>query len=107
MSDTVPLKLWDLIEESMEIDGATKLHLTVGRPPMVRGPEGLRPLNDEYRVLTWKSIATILTLVVDPEKWDQFDQVGEGEVRLTHGTGKPITLTVFRSSEAWSAVVHL
>jgi hypothetical protein len=42
MPPTVP-RLWDLIEEALRIEGARTLHLTVGKPPLVRvSEEGLR-----------------------------------------------------------------
>ncbi len=103
----LPPSLWDLIETAQSLEGVHTLHLAVGRPPMARMPSGeLQPIDPSYQVLTYKTVALLLSLVIEPEKWEAFERVGEGEVRLTNG-GLSIRLNVFRNSEAWSAVVHL
>ncbi len=109
MAAEMPPKVWDLIDEAHELGGALKIHLTVGRPPMVRlENQGIRPLGKNHPVLTWKSIQVMLSMVVEPERWEHLEKVGEGEIRLAAaGPGRPITMTVFRNSEAWSAVIHL
>lgn len=100
--------IWPMIDKAMEVDSVRTLHLTVGRPPMVRmGDRGLHPLEDDGEPMTWKTIQLILSTVVEPEHWADIERVGEGEVTLARGgSGRPITLTIFRNSEAWSAVVH-
>lgn len=101
-------RLWDLIEQALSVDDSTALHLAVGRPPMVRvGDEGLRPLDENAPPLTWKAIQLMLSLVVDPERWDSLEQVGEGEVHLGNQSGRRFRMNLFRSSGAWSVVVHL
>lgn len=101
-------KFWDLVESALAVDGARAIHLSVGRPPLVRvGDEGLRPLDDAHQVLTWKDITVLLSYVVEPEQWDGFEAIGDGEVRVLGGIGRSIRVNIFRSSEAWSAVVHL
>jgi Tfp pilus assembly pilus retraction ATPase PilT len=109
MTDYSTLTLWEVIDEAHRHDGCSKVHLTVGRPPMVRiAGEGLGLVHEEYPVMTFRTIQYMLCGVVEPELWDRFEQMGEGELHLTEGgLGKMITLTVFRSSEAWSAVIHL
>ena len=104
-----PFKLWDLIDLATRVDDALTLHLTVGRPPMVRVAEqGLRPLDDSHPILTGRSVSLLLSPVVEPEAWERIERVGEGEVVLTPpGSGRAMMLTLFRNSEAWSVVVHL
>jgi Tfp pilus assembly pilus retraction ATPase PilT len=107
MTTALP-SLWDLIGDACALDGARTLHLVVGRPPMVRiAEEGLRPLDPSLPVLTYKQIQLMLSTAVEPERWNQLEQTGDGEVRLLVGSGRPITLTLFRNSDSWSAVVHL
>lgn len=101
-------RLWDLIEQALSIEGSSALHLVVGRPPMVRvGDEGLRPLDHDAPLLTWKSIQLMLSLVVEPERWDSLEQFGEGEIHLGNQTGRRFRMNLYRSSGAWSVVVHL
>ncbi|MCC6548040.1 hypothetical protein IT570_12815 [Candidatus Sumerlaeota bacterium] len=102
-------RLWDMIHEAGVIDGARALHLAVGRPPLVRvQEEGLRPLRETLPPIDAKSIIVLLCGVIDPERWDAIESVGDGEMILSRGlAGRPITLNVFRNSESWSAVVHL
>lgn len=102
------LRLWELIDQAMDCDDVTALHLLVGRPPMIRiAGKGIHPLPGSFPVLTFQTIQVMLCTVVEPELWDQFERTGEGEIPLTPPAGgRPITLTLFRSSEAWSAVVH-
>lgn len=106
MTAPVP-RLWDLLDEAAEIDGARTLHLSAGKPPMVRiAEEGLRPLREDLPILTSAMIVIMLSPVVEPENWSRIEQLGEGEMLLSRGPGRRVTLTLFRSSEAWSAVVH-
>lgn len=102
-------KLWDLIHEATGIDGARSLHLAVGRPPLVRVPEeGLRELRPDLPIIDRNSIIVLLCGVIDPERWDAIEAIGDGEILLSRSlAGSPITLNVFRNSESWSAVVHL
>ncbi len=89
---------------------ARVLHLTVGKPPMVRlaGPDQeLQPLTDKIKYLTWKDILFLLQTSVVPEKWEEFERVGEGELVLSDSMTRPIRLVMFRNSDAWSVVVHL
>lgn len=101
-------RLWDLIEQAMVLDDALTLHLAIGRPPMVRIAEaGLQPLDENLPTLTWRSISLMLSTVVEPERWEDIERVGEGEVVLLRGgSGTPVTLSLFRNSSAWSAVVR-
>lgn len=92
----------------MELDDCLTLHLTVGRPPLVRlGETGLQPMDEDLPVMTWKSINLLLSPVVEPERWEEIERVGEGEMVLVRGGGgRPVTLSIFRNSSAWSAVVR-
>ncbi len=94
---------------AQELDGATRIHLSIGRPPMVRlADRSLRPLDEEMPALTFQTMQLMLARVVEPERWGQLERTGEGEMRLAGGGGgRPISLALFRSSEAWSAVIHL
>lgn len=103
---TVP-KLWDLIDLAMELDDVRTLHLTIGRPPVVRlADRDLQPLREGLPELTLNSLQAMLGGVVEPERWDALERTGEGEIVLSSGSGRPISLVLFRSSEAWSAVIH-
>lgn len=101
--------LWQLVDSAAEVGDVLALHIAVGRPPMIRIAEkGIHPLPGSHGILTFRSIQVMLSAVVEPELWDQFERTGEGEIALAGpGSGRPITLTLFRNSEAWSAVVHL
>jgi hypothetical protein len=98
---------WDLVEQALAIEDARTMHLAVGRPPLVRvGEEGLRPIDESHPVLTHKTISLMLSLLVEPERWDWLENCGEGELTLARGIGRPITANVFRTSGSWSVVVH-
>lgn len=100
--------LWELIDMAHRIDGARALHLAIGRPPTVRTADrALVPLEGVPSV-GWREMLALLQRVVDPERWDSLESMGEGELTLAPpGNAPPITLTLYRSSEAWQAVVHL
>lgn len=101
-------QIWKLIDEALSLEGASKIHLAAGRPPLVRiDGMGLQPFPQEKPVLTWETIQLMLSLVVEPERWDQLEKDGEGEIRLSTGSGRPIAMALFRSAGAWSAVIHL
>lgn len=75
---------------------------------MVRvADEGLRPLDESLPIVTFQPMILMLSTVVEPERWESLERAGEGEISLMRGPGRGLTLTVFRASEAWSAVVHL
>ncbi|MCC5874600.1 MAG: hypothetical protein JJU11_00135 [Candidatus Sumerlaeia bacterium] len=101
-------RLWDLIDQASLLDDALTLHLAVGRPPMVRiADAGLRPLDENLPVMTWRTINLMLSTVVEPERWEEIERVGEGEIALIPGgNGAPVTLSMFRNSTAWSVVVR-
>jgi Tfp pilus assembly pilus retraction ATPase PilT len=103
------LRLWELIDLAQENDGAQSIHLNPGRPPMVRIQDtGLRPLSDTFEPLGYRDIILMLQMVVEPERWDDMERTGQGEVLLTpSGSGRPVSLSVFRTTETWAAVVHL
>jgi Tfp pilus assembly pilus retraction ATPase PilT len=102
-------RFWELLDRAMATPDATALHLTVGRPPMIRiAEQGIRPLDEQLPVMTYRSIQYLLGFVVDPDRWQHIEAMGEGEITLVPpGDGRPVVLTIFRSSEAWSAVAHL
>jgi len=99
--------LWDMVEQARAFDGARTLILAVGKAPMVRiAEEGLRPIDDALPQVTHTDMARLLSIAVEPEQWYRLEQVGDGEFTLARGTGRPITMTVFRASESWSIVVR-
>ncbi len=107
MNKEKPVTFWEVLDTALALPDSTRLHLTVGRPPLVRIAEkGLQPL-EEFPVQTWKSIQYMLAAVVDPERWEEIEQVGEGQITFQRDTGKSLKLVLFRSMEAWSVVVHL
>ncbi len=104
--DQIP-KVWDLVDLAMDRGDVKTIHLAADRPPMWRLPEGLRPVDEAEEPLPWQTIQAMLSMVVEPELWDQFERTGEGEVSLTGNSGRRIMLTLYRSHGHWSAVVHL
>ncbi len=104
-----PTGIWDLVDRALDLDGATRIHLSIGRPPMVRlADRSLRPLDETMPPLTYQTVQFMLSQVVEPERWEGFERTGEGEIQLAEGGGgRRISLALFRSSEAWSAVIHL
>ena len=101
-------RLWNLLEEALGRDGARTLHLTVGAVPLLRqGDADLQPLREDLPRLTMRAMQVLLSYAVDPDQWERLEAMGEGEVRLANGSGRPLRMTVFRSAGAWSAVVHL
>ncbi len=108
MTKPLPLSIWRLIDEASDVPDARTIMLSVGKPPMVRvGEEGFRPLDEEYPVVTWKSVTVLLSSAVEPEKWDALENAGEGEVRMESGEGRQYRVSVFKNSDSWSAVVFL
>lgn len=101
-------RLWDLLEEALAREGARTLHLSVGAPPLVRVTgEDLQPLRQDLPRLTAKAMQVLLSYAVEPDDWERLEAMGEGEVRLGAGAGRPLRVTLFRSAGAWSAVIHL
>jgi len=104
----LPPSLWDLIASVEAEEGVQTLHLAVGKPPLVRiEGEGLRPIHESDPPLTNRDLQIILDRIVDPDHWNRLESMGEGDLSLVGGTGRPIRLSLFRNTGAWSAVVHL
>lgn len=102
-----PPRLWELVDRALDRGDVKTIHLTPERPPMWRLPaEGLRPMDEDAEPLTWEAIQVMLSMVIEPERWEQFERVGEGEISLTGSSGRRIMLSVFRTHGHWSAVVH-
>lgn len=103
---TIP-NLWDYIERALAID-ARKLHFSANRPVLARIREGeLTPLEDDAPPLERRQVLGMLARVVDPERWEQFERTGEGEVTLAREGGRRVRIVLFRGQGEWNAVVHL
>lgn len=103
---TIP-DLWDLIEAANAVQ-AQKLHLVPGSPPRIRNGEGeLSYLAEDILPLTTAQITGMLCRVVDPDRWSQLDDTGEGEVGISRDGGRRLAVSLYRSMDSWCAVVHL
>lgn len=99
--------LWDLIDSARALK-AQKLHLVPGSPPKIRSAGGeMSFLHEDAPPLAAAQIMGMLCRVVDPDRWQQLEDMGEGEVALSGDGGRRLILAVYRSREAWGAVVHL
>lgn len=88
---------------------ARSLHLVPGLEPRFRPAGGgeLQPLAPDAEPISRDDLMRMLCRVVDPDHWDRFEQLGEGEVTLSRAPHRPIRMSLFRSQEAWVAVVRL
>lgn len=100
--------LWDYVERGVAA-GARTIHLHPGAQPLIRLPIGdLQPLGPDDPELDARMIMSILVRVVDPDRWDQLDQTGQGEITLNPAAiGRPIRISLYRAREQWSAVVFI
>lgn len=89
-------------------EGATKIHLTLNSPPMMRlADRSIAPAGGGFAPITVERLMRELSVLVEPEKWDELEQQGEGEVSLLSTYGAPLKLSLYRVGGNWSAVVHL
>ena len=100
--------LWDYVERASAL-GARTIHFHPGVQPCVRlAAEGLQPLGPDDPELDARAIMNILVRVIDPDRWDQLDQTGQGEITLNPAAiGRPIRISVYRAREQWCAVVFI
>ncbi|MCB2153298.1 hypothetical protein KQI84_00300 [bacterium] len=98
------LQLADLASDA----GADKLHLRVGVPPLMRGSDReLVPVDEQLAELTEARLMRELSVLVEPELWPEFEQIGEGECQVMGGPRGFVRLTLFRNAGSWSVVAHL
>src|SRR5438045_8823295 len=57
--------------------GASDLHMTVGRPPMLRASGAMEPIR--YRVLSERDFIEMLEPVTPQRGWDEFVNCGDGD----------------------------
>ncbi|MDK2972680.1 MAG: hypothetical protein PWP23_2435 [Candidatus Sumerlaeota bacterium] len=95
----------DLIYRAEE-EGAGKIHLVAGAPPMLRRRgEDLFPAGP-YPPLTSERIARELSTLVEPEAWHRIETIGEGDLTV-HRLALSLRLTLYRTANEWAVVVHL
>lgn len=97
----------ELVERALEA-GASKLHLAVGAPPMMRLPgEGVFPVGEGYGAIEEARLAREFSVLVAPERWSALESDGSGEVSLLETYGMPWKMTLYKVGGRWAAVVHL
>lgn len=97
---------FDELLNRAEDEGAVKIHLVAGAPPMLRRRgEDLFPAGS-YAPLTPDRIARELSALVEPEAWHRIETIGEGDVAV-HRLALSLRLTLYRTANEWAVVVHL
>lgn len=108
MNATPPLDFWQLWSAA-DAAGATRLHLSAGRPPLARLPGGqLAPVEGHAGALEQEDVMRLLSMLVEPEAWPGLERTGDGDAAVVAPDGRRVVVTVFRAnaSQTWSAVAR-
>ncbi|MBX3730524.1 MAG: hypothetical protein KF858_15205 [Candidatus Sumerlaeia bacterium] len=96
----------DLVLRAEE-EGAGRLHLAAGAPPLMRRRgEDLMPVDKAIGPLEPARLARELSRLVEPEDWRRLELTGSGEVSV-FCCARVVRLSLYRASGEWAAVAHL
>jgi Tfp pilus assembly pilus retraction ATPase PilT len=88
------------------LHGVDRVHLAAGAMPLMRGAgRRLEPVPGEEAVLEASELATALSLLSPPERWNAIDLAGSGEVSTELPGGGTARVSLLRGSTGWSAVI--
>ncbi|MBL9087447.1 MAG: type IV pilus twitching motility protein PilT [Planctomycetia bacterium] len=94
-------RLFDLMVEQ----NASDLHITVGRPPVLRIRGHLRNLT--IPALTREETTALVREICPPGKWDEFQRVWSADFGYAYGTKARFRVAIFRSKGQDSMVCRL
>src|SRR5262245_2110768 len=94
-------KLFDLVVDQ----NASDLHITVGRPPVLRVRGRLRNL--QVPPLTPQETTSLIREIVPPGKWDEFQRVKSADFGYAYGTKARFRVAIFRSKGSDCMVCRL
>jgi len=96
------------LEELLDLcvrEGASDLHLTVGRPPVLRRHGRL--VNAPYPVLTSADTQELVRGLAPERRLHEAEEVGSADFALAHKGGARFRVSVFRQRGFWGAALRL
>jgi len=105
MSPGPPLSRIDRFLQMMRDRGASDLHLSVGRPPMLRVSGELEHIR--YRVLDDQHVRSMLEPITPPERWRQFMNTGDTDFAYELTGVARFRVNLFRQQRGMGAVFRV
>lgn len=98
------IELEKLLETMVET-GGSDLHLTVGRPPVVRLHGRLRSLN--LPDLNANDTRDIITAMAPKQNLEELEEGGTSDFAIAHGDKARFRVSIFRQKGMWGAALRL
>ncbi|NOZ94581.1 MAG: type IV pilus twitching motility protein PilT [Acidobacteria bacterium] len=102
MSSPAPLSRIDRFLQMMRDRGASDLHLSVGRPPMLRVSGELEHVR--YRLLDDEHFRSMVEPITPPERWQQFVSTGDTDFAYELADVARFRVNLFRQQRGMGAV---
>src|SRR5579875_2445224 len=96
----------DAMLRTLVAHGGSDLHVTVGRPPMMRLHGRLRPLPEYDADLTDADTEAIVRCVVDPEQWARFERDLEFDLAYDIAEVSRFRVNLFQQRNAYGSVMR-
>ena len=98
-------RFMDLLLDRMKKSGASDLHLSVGRPPILRVSGRLEPVR--YRVLSDSDYERMLRPMTPRHLWDKFIEVGDTDYAYEIADLARFRVNLFRQQKGRACVIRI
>ncbi len=98
------MKIRDLLATCVD-EGASDLHLSCGRPPVLRAKGRLRSL--DLPALTPEMTETLVKEMAPERNWEELSRIGTTDFALAYDKGDRFRVSAYRQKETYGAALRL